>query len=161
MLEKTGIPTSDNLKKVKPGQKRLKEGPVAVIECFREIPCDPCYYSCPFNAIKEFEDINDIPELNEELCTGCGQCISSCPGLAIFVIDYKKGYLSIPYEFLPLPKKGETVQGLNREGKKICQAEVVRVKNSQKNDKTAVITIKILKKHLMKVRNIKVGEDNE
>lgn len=158
MLEKTGIPTSDDLDSVIPDKKRLNEGPVAIIECFRKIPCDPCYFSCPFEAIKEFDDINDRPELDFDKCTGCGNCISSCPGLAIFVVDYKNSTVSLPYEFLPLPDKGEVVWGLNREGKKICKAEVVKVNNSKKNNKTAVVTIKVPKKYIMEVRNIKVGD---
>ncbi|MGM0445587.1 MAG: 4Fe-4S dicluster domain-containing protein [Bacillota bacterium] len=160
MLEKTGIPTSDDIKNIVPDKKRLEDGPVAVIECFREIPCDPCYYSCPFEAINEFDDINDKPELDFSKCTGCRSCIAKCPGLAIFVVDYKKSTVSIPYEYLPLPKKGETVAGLNREGKKVCNAEVISIKDPEKNDKTAVITIKVPKEYLMEVRNIEVGDQD-
>lgn len=158
MLEKTGIPTSDDINSILPDQKRLNKGPVAVIECFREIPCDPCYYSCPFEAINEFDDINDKPELDFDKCTGCQSCIANCPGLAIFVVDYNKSTVSIPYEFLPLPKKGEIVAGLNRKGKKVCEAEVVKIKDPKKNDKTAVITLKVPMEYLMEVRNIKVGD---
>lgn len=161
MLEKTGIPTSVELNSVKPSEKRLKEGPVAIIECFREIPCDPCFYSCPFEAIKEFEDINDKPKLDYQKCTGCGNCIASCPGLAIFVVDYNKNTISLPYEFLPIPAKGDIVIGLDREGKEVCKAEVSKVRDPEKNDKTAVITIKVPKEYLMEVRNIKVGDSHE
>ncbi len=161
MLEKTGIPTSEDIDNIKPDEERLKEGPVAVIECFKEIPCDPCFYSCPFGAIKEFEDINDKPELITEKCTGCGNCIASCPGLAIFVVDYNKKTVSLPYEFLPLPEKGEHVKGLDRGGREVCEAEVVKVRDPKKNDKTAVITVKVPEEYLMEVRNIEVGDFNE
>ena len=30
---------------------RIRKGPVAVIECYEEIPCDPCRTSCPKKAI--------------------------------------------------------------------------------------------------------------
>jgi Fe-S-cluster-containing hydrogenase component 2 len=160
MLEKAGIPTSDDINLVVPDKKRLESGPVAVIECFREIPCDPCFYSCPFEAIKEFDDINDKPELDFVKCTGCKSCIAKCPGLAIFVVDYNKSTVSIPYELLPLPKKGDILEGLNREGKKVCNALVVSIKDPEKNDKTAVITIKVPQEYLMEVRNIKVGDQN-
>jgi len=161
MLEKTGIPTSADLEKIRPDKERLKEGPVAIIECFKEIPCDPCFYSCPFEAIREFEDINDKPELIAEKCTGCGNCIASCPGLAIFVVDYNKGTISLPYEFLPLPEPGDKVTALDRAGNEVCKAEVKKVKDPAKNDKTAVITIKVPKEYLMIVRNIEVGDLNE
>ena len=39
-----GITTPDELKKSPgyPSLKSLQEGPVAIIECIEEIPCDPC-----------------------------------------------------------------------------------------------------------------------
>jgi len=160
MLEKTGIPTSDDINSVLPDEKRFKKGPVAVIECFREIPCDPCYFSCPFEAINEFDDINDKPDLDFDKCTGCQNCIANCPGLAIFVVDYNNSMVTIPYEFLPLPKKGDIVAGLNRKGEKVCDAKVVKIKDPEKNDKTAVITLKVPTEYLMEVRNIKVGDQD-
>lgn len=162
MLEKTGIPKSNDLEKVKPSEKRLKDGAVAIAECFREIPCDPCYHSCPFGAFEEFDDINDKPNIDHEKCTGCGICISSCPGLAIFVVDYsyseERGLVKIPYEFLPLPEKGDEVSGLNREGKEICKATVEKVEDDEKKDKTAVVWLSVPKDKVMDVRNMKVGE---
>jgi len=160
MLERTGIPTSDDINSILPDEERLKKGPVAVIECFREIPCDPCYFSCPFEAINEFDDINDKPDLDFDKCTGCQNCIANCPGLAIFVVDYNNSMVTIPYEFLPLPKKDDIVAGLNRKGEKVCDAEVIKIKDPDKNDKTAVITLKVPTEYLMEVRNIKVGDQD-
>src|SRR6056297_3105289 len=131
MLQKTGIPTSDDLQRVMPSEERLKEGPVAIVECFTKIPCHPCYHSCPVGAFKKFEDINDIPKLNFEKCTGCGMCIAQCPGLAIFVVDYTfskgKGIVKLPYEYLPLPEKGQEVIALDRAGRDVGKAKVERV----------------------------------
>ena len=59
--------------------------------------------------------------------------------------------VTIPYELFPIPKKGETWEALDREGKKVGEAKIVavRVKN-----RTAVVTVAV-KKHLaMEVRNI-------
>jgi len=67
MLEKTGLPTPKDLAKVSPSKERLSRGPVAIIECFQRIPCDPCYAACKRGAIKEFKDINDLPEIDFEL----------------------------------------------------------------------------------------------
>ena len=162
MLEKTGIPTVEDIKQKLPSEERLKEGPVAIVECFREIPCDPCYHSCPTNSFKQFEDINDIPKLDYEKCTGCGICIHNCPGLAIFVVDYtyseEEGLVKIPYEFIPLPKKGDKVTALNRAGEEVCEARVEKVQNGKKMDKTAVIWLVVPKEKVMEVRNMKVGD---
>ncbi len=163
MLEKTGIPEAGKVKNSLPSKERLKEGPVAVFECFTEIPCDPCYYSCSIGAIKEFEDINDLPELDFAACTGCGKCIANCPGLAIFVLDYnyseEEGVVRIPYEYSPLPEEGEKVQALDRSGEVVGEARVEKVQNSKSQDKTAIIWLAMPREQILTVRNFKRGED--
>lgn len=138
-----------------PSEERLKKGPVVIIECIENIPCDPCVDACPFNAIS-LKKVIDIPEIDYEKCTGCGTCISICPGLAIFVVDIskEKAVITIPYEFLPVPKAGDTGKALDRRGKAVGKARVIRVKKNQ--DKTNTITVEIDKKLGMIVRNIKV-----
>ena len=93
-----------------PSEERLKKGPVAVIECNQEIPCNPCVAACPREAIK-VKALTSLPELDEDRCNGCGSCIAPCPGLAIFVVDMsyseREAVVMLPYEFLPYPKVGE------------------------------------------------------
>jgi Fe-S-cluster-containing hydrogenase component 2 len=162
MLERTGIPTDDDLEKVIPGKKRLAQGPVVIIECFQKIPCDPCAISCKLGAIKPFKDINDLPIVDFDKCTGCGICISSCPGLAIFVIDMnyseKKSLIKLPHEMLPLPEKGEDVYALDRAGGILGKAKVVRVLKIK--NKTNIISLEIPKSMVMKVRSIKMKDKN-
>ena len=162
MLERTGIPTDDDLEKVIPDKKRLARGPVVIIECFQKIPCDPCAISCKLGAIKPFKDINDLPIVDFDKCTGCGICISSCPGLAIFVIDMnyseKKSFIKLPHEMLPLPEKGEDVYALDRAGGILGKAKVVRVLKIK--NKTNIISLEIPKSMAMKVRSIKVEDKN-
>jgi Fe-S-cluster-containing hydrogenase component 2 len=161
MLEKTGIPTEEQIKEVTPSKERLSRGPVAIIECFQEIPCNPCYTSCSQGAIKELVDINEKPELDFDKCNGCGVCISKCPGLAIFVVDESysedKALVKLPYEFLPLPEKGDIVNALDRSGQIVGQAEVIKVVNTKAQDRTPVIWIAVDKELSMKVRNIEMG----
>ena len=152
--ETTGILTHEHFGKALPPKERLEKGAVAVIECIQKIPCDPCAYICRFGAIKK-KSLVEPPEVDYKKCTGCGECVAICPGLAIFVINlkYKKdeALVTIPYEFLPTPKRGETREALDREGKKVGEAKIVAVR--MKNQ-TAVVTIAV-KKHLaMNVRNI-------
>ncbi|MBA7655835.1 Ion-translocating oxidoreductase complex subunit B [subsurface metagenome] len=162
MLERTGIPTDDDLEKVIPDKKRLAKGPVVIIECFEKIPCDPCAISCKLGAIKPFKDINDLPIVDFNKCTGCGICISSCPGLAIFVIDEnysdKKSLIKLPHEMLPLPEKGEDVYALDRAGSILGKAKVVRVIKIK--NKTNIISLEVPKSMAMKVRSIKVEGKN-
>lgn len=158
--------TEDMVKEILPDEQRRKEGPYAVFECFEEIPCNPCYTACKTGAVKTMKNINEIPRIIYEKCTGCGLCVSNCPGLACFVIDEtysrEKALIKIPYELLPLPEAGQSVTGLDRGGRKVCTVEVIKVQKDESLDNTNIITIAVPKKYVQKVRNIKIrGEPDE
>lgn len=160
MLEKTGIAEYNQVRNVFPTMERIKKGPVAIIECFQKIPCNPCATSCKKGAIKPFEDINDLPVINFSECNGCTMCVFNCPGLAIMIVDgsYSDTHISfkIPYEFLPLPQKGDMVKGLNRAGEVICDGEIISVVNSKIMDKTPLINVEVKSEYLLTFRNIEV-----
>jgi len=159
MLEKTGVPTQSEIESVFPKDDRLLQGPVAVIECFQPIPCDPCAAACPRGAIRSFDDINDRPEIDNDKCNGCILCMTKCPGLAIMVVDmtwsYDRALIKLPYEFRPLPEKGQPVQALDREGVAVAEAEVVRVQNSKSLNNVPVVTIAVDKSLVKIIRNIR------
>ena len=131
----------------------MKKG-VVIIECVQEIPCDPCVAICPVNSIS-MKDINDTPEVDYDKCTGCKRCVGICPGLAIFVVKVEddKALITLPYEFLPIPKDGDKVTALDREGKPRGSAKIIKVNES---GKTTVVTIKVDKELAMEARNIKL-----
>ena len=160
MFEKTGITSTEMIIKKFPPIDRINKGAVAVIECYKEIPCNPCETACKLDAIKVGEDINNIPEARFENCTGCAICLSKCPGLAIMIVDGSKSEstveVKIPYEFLPLPKEGQIVKGLNREGNYITDVKVLKILNPKSFDRTPVITIEVDRKFLYEIRNIRV-----
>ncbi|EOD01743.1 4Fe-4S binding protein [Caldisalinibacter kiritimatiensis] len=160
MLSKTGVADKKLVKEKFPSLDRLKKGPIAIIECFERIPCNPCSTVCKRGAIKEMKDINDIPVIDPELCNGCGLCISCCPGLAIMVIDATyaddKVIFKIPYEFLPVPKIGDKVKGLDRSGKYITDVKIVNVLKAERQDKTTIIHVEVSKKYLYDFRNIRM-----
>jgi len=135
--------------------------PKVLVECVEDIPCNPCETVCPSGSITVGTPITNLPVVELETCTGCGICISGCPGQAIFVIDPElddeNASIMIPFEFLPLPEKGDIVKACNRGGEIVCDAEVLGVNNSARNDFTPVINIKIPKAHLRDVRAISVG----
>ena len=159
MFEKTGIASREMVMGVFPSLERINRGPVAVVECYQKIPCNPCETACPAGAIRVGEDINNIPARNEDRCTGCGACVAKCPGLSIMIVDGSKSQdtveFRIPYEFLPLPKAGETVAGLDRAGQPICKAKVIRVMNPPAFDRTPVITVEVDRAYLYDFRNIR------
>lgn len=160
MLEQTGIASKEQVENSFPSMERLEQGPVAVIECFQRIPCNPCATSCKRGAIVPFVDINDLPNIQHDTCNGCSLCVFNCPGLAIMVIDYTYSEdevaFKIPYEFLPLPSVGDRVRGLDRSGEEICDAKVIQVMNSTVMDRTPVVQVAVNKVYLKMFRNIKV-----
>lgn len=159
MLEQTGIATKEMFEQLLPSLERRKRGPYTVMECYEKIPCDPCRTSCPVNAVT-MESINDTPVCHADLCTGCGRCVSRCPGLACFVIDETVGNgqvkITLPHELFPLPQAGDTVDALGREGQVVGQAQVVRVNSGKALDHTNVISILVDESLLYDVRSIRV-----
>lgn len=165
MLDKfiASINETENLLEY-PTKKRLKEGPVAIIECNQEIPCNPCETICKKKAIIVGKPIINIPKIDYDKCSGCGKCVAICPGLAIFVINNKisdkEASISIPYELFPLPKKGDIVNALDRNGKFVCKGKIINIVNSKSNDRTAVVTFSIPKNFFKVVRNFKLRKEN-
>jgi len=141
-----------------PSQERLQQGSVAVIECPQEIPCNPCEEACPYQAITVGDPITNCPQLHEEKCIGCGVCIAQCPGLAIFLVDLthseESAAVAFPYEYLPLPDVGQEVTAVDRAGKPVCEAKVIKVMNAKANDRTPVITVSVPREHAITVRSI-------
>ena len=134
-----------------PSSEALKRG-VVISECIQDIPCNPCVDACPFQAIK-MENLTDIPQIEYDTCTGCGKCVEVCPGLALFVVKMldSRSQVTLPYEFLPVPHRGDSVHVLDRWGKIQGIGKVVRVK---KINGGALITVEVEKDLGMEVRNI-------
>ncbi|WP_448577187.1 NADH-quinone oxidoreductase subunit I [Thermosphaera sp.] len=156
-FKETGVLTLQDMVKagLMPTEERLRKGPVALLECPEQIPCNICVSACPFKAIS-MDKVYDLPRLDENKCIGCGVCVAKCPGLAIFVIDISKSdkaYITLPYEFLPRPSKGARVKLLNREGKVVGEGIVVK---TWEYEKTWVVTVEVEKDLWFDVRAIKV-----
>ena len=162
MMELTGVATGRELACVTPSAERRSRGPVVMVECLQKIPCNPCATACVRGAIERREDINELPVVDFEKCNGCGVCISRCPGLAIFVMDETysetETLVKLPFEFLPLPKEGDYVTGLDREARPVCRALVVKVLNTKAQDRTPVVSIAVPKDMGLLVRNIRLDD---
>lgn len=146
-LLRRGFVDDDEIKAF-PAAMNTAHGVHPVIECTQNIPCNPCQDACKFGCIKVGADIVKLPVIDgEKKCTGCGMCVASCSGQAIFLIDedYEPGYATVglPYEFLPLPEVGAKGTALGRDGKPVCEAEVVSVRTAPVMDKTVILAMKV------------------
>ncbi len=149
---RTGVLTEEQLQELTPEPK----GKIAIIECVEDIPCDPCVTACPTGALA-LDSLVDIPKFDPEKCEGCGLCIAECPGLAIFVVDFdysdEEAVVMLPYEFIPLPEKGEKVDLLDREGKKCGKGKISKVRTHK--NKTTVLSVIVPKRLAMQVRHVR------
>lgn len=140
----------------RPSPERLAKGRVAVIECIQHIPCNPCVDICPQKAIQIPGEITNLPIVDFDKCNGCGLCVANCPGLAIFLVNEtfseNSAEVGIPYEFVPLPEKGDIVTALNRAGKPVATATVLRVVNVARYDRTAIVYLAVPKAMAMDIR---------
>ncbi len=142
-----------------PGVRFQKgQGVRPVVECTQNIPCNPCQDACKRGCITVSGKITNLPAVDEAVeCTGCGMCVVSCPGQAIFLVDdtLAPGYsgVSIPYEFSPLPAEGSKGLALDRSGRVLGEVEVTTVKQSRVMDETAILTMKVPGDWSMKVRS--------
>lgn len=144
-----------------PGVTR-KKGIHPVIECTQNIPCNPCQDACRKHCIKIGSCITALPSVAENAeCSGCGMCVASCSGQAIFLVqeDYEPGFtgITLPYEFLPLPQKGDRGTALSRSGQPLCEAEIVGVRTSPAFDHTNLLTMKVPNDFAMTARFYKAG----
>jgi Fe-S-cluster-containing hydrogenase component 2 len=97
--------------------------------------------------------------LDENKCVGCGICVAKCPGLAIFIVDKThsdtQGTISFPYEYSPLPVKGQKVEAVDRSGKVVGEGTVVKVLNTKGFDRTPVVSVAVDLAQVEEVRGIK------
>lgn len=140
-----------------PGREALAQKRLAILECAQLIPCDPCENVCPNGAITIGDSIINLPSINVEKCTGCTLCISTCPGLAIFVLDLtqeERDIVFLPFEYYPLPEKGDKVKALNRTGLAVTEGLIRNVVCRGRDDKTAIVELEVPKGFGLEVRGI-------
>jgi len=80
-----------------PAKERLNK-PFILIDCLYGFACNPCAFACQYGAITKSSS-STVPNIDFDKCIGCMQCVSLCPGLAIFGYDVEKQLIYLPVEF--------------------------------------------------------------
>ncbi len=161
MIEKDGVASETLYRRQFPRDTTVLKRAKAVIECYKEIPCNPCETKCPVEAIQIGADINARPIIDFTRCTGCGICVAICPGLAITLrkIEGDKAVLTCPYELLPRPEKGDLLDVLNRHGTTIGQGRVLKVSDKTHQNKTVLVHVSMDKSLLFDAMTIEVPHE--
>ncbi|MEW9123165.1 MAG: 4Fe-4S binding protein [Thermotaleaceae bacterium] len=160
-LKKIGAPSLEELKNSSafPQNEDFMNGPIAVIECIEEIPCNPCETSCPKGSITIGKPITNLPRIDFKKCSGCGICVAACPGLAIYIKDYtfseEKALITFPFEYVPLPEIGDIVTLVDRQGQDVCPGIVTKINKAKAFNQTALITVKYSKEYFENVISMK------
>ena len=121
----------------RPTPERQAQRPFVRLDCLYGFACNPCSFACPQKAITK-SSTSVTPEIDYEKCTGCMQCVSHCPGLAIFGYDTRKQNLFLPVEYEV--EEGAGVWLVDDNGKK--QGEGIIEKVLKKPTKTNVARVK-------------------
>ena len=159
--------------KSKPGRPVARElpgtekGVFPVFHCFQEVPCNPCTSVCPENAIRtERDDITGLPYCcDEDACKGCMACVAICPGLAVTLVDYRKGrdnpVVTLPYEiWRDRVEKGQKIKVTDDDGAVLGEFPVKRVvANRKKFPGTLLVQVQVPKSMAKRVIGIRVQDD--
>ncbi len=81
--------------------RRPEEGrtkPFVIADCLYGFACNPCSFACRQGAITK-SSTSATPVIDYDKCIGCMDCVSQCPGLAIFGYNPGKQQLFLPFEF--------------------------------------------------------------
>ena len=111
-----------------------------LMNAFREMGLE-CFE--PYGAFYVFPCIKEFGMTSDEFATRFLEEEEVEPGI---------GEVTIPYEFLPLPKLGDQGSGLGRDGRKICRAVVSKVRTSKQYDHTCLLTLKVPMEYLHQTR---------
>ncbi|MBP5637668.1 MAG: FAD-dependent oxidoreductase [Bacteroidales bacterium] len=119
----------------KPDLSRTK--PFVIADCLYGFACNPCSFACKQEAIKK-TSTSVTPRIDYDKCIGCMECVSQCPGLAIFGYNPARGLMYFPYEFdEPAVKE---VFLVDDNGAKLGTGEIERI--IRKPNKTNIAVVK-------------------
>lgn len=133
-----------------PSKERMEAKGFISIDCLYGFACNPCSFACPHNAITK-ESTSTVPKIDFDKCIGCMECVSNCPGLAIFGYNLKKDWLFLPIEYEVA--ENDEVFLVDNNGKVLGEGIIEKV--LKKSNKTNVSRVKSLTIHGEKLTEVK------
>lgn len=176
MLKSMNIETREDIAKLELQAQLMKDKPPTpilrklpeeetgifpIFHCYQEIPCNPCASVCPQGMIHTEDDIiTRLPYFyGEKDCSGCGRCVSICPGLAITLVDYRKDqenpFVTFPFEIATKKLDQGTLSTIMSDTGSLGQFEVSRTRVLKQFPRTQLITVKLprnIAKHAVNIR---------
>ena len=126
---------------LKPTAERMAQRGFVIADCLYGFACNPCSFSCRQGAITK-SSTSVTPVIDYDKCIGCMECVSQCPGLAIFGYRTAQNELYLPLEF-NLPEGAEDVFLVDDDGKKVGEGKIERI--IRKPNKTNVAVVKAVR----------------
>jgi glycine/D-amino acid oxidase-like deaminating enzyme/thioredoxin reductase/Fe-S-cluster-containing hydrogenase component 2/bacterioferritin-associated ferredoxin len=123
----------------KPNEDRIKLRAFPRLECLYGFACNPCQFNCKYGAITK-TSTSSVPMIDYEKCIGCMDCVSHCPGLAIFGYNVTKKQVFLPFEYEIKDNEKEAIL-VDNNGKEVARGEIIRTKTNER--KTSVATIEV------------------
>lgn len=130
ILEKPNLPTPE----------RMKMKPFVQTDCLYGFACNPCTFSCPQGAITK-TSTSSTPTVDYDKCIGCMQCVTNCPGLAIFGYDLQRQLVFLPIEYEV--QEGAAVYLIDNNGQKVGEGTIQKV--MQKSNKTNMARVAVIR----------------
>ena len=121
----------------KPSPERQRKGGFVIADCLYGFACNPCSFSCKQGAITK-SSTSVTPTIDYDKCIGCMECVSHCPGLAIFGYRPDRKQLFLPIEFAV--DKGAQVFLVDDNGQKVGEGVVDRILVKPNKTNIAVVT---------------------
>lgn len=121
-----------------PLEERLNERGFVIMDCLYGFACNPCQFACKYGAITK-SSTSTVPRIDYDKCIGCMECVTQCPGLAIFGFNLKKNTVYLPFEYEV--SENIEVDLVDNSGKKIARGRIESIKKNK--NKTNLARVKV------------------
>lgn len=142
-----------------PDKERMEKRSFVQIDCLYGFACNPCQFACKYGAITK-SSTSTVPKIDFDKCIGCMDCVTRCPGLAIFGYNTKKRQVFLPFEYEV--KEGIDVVLVDNNGKKLGMGNIEAIKKNTNKTNFARINITSLISEdidMLKIRGFLVPEN--